>query len=90
MEDRAPIAVSYTHLDVYKRQDFDLLAEGSHRVIVFAFLPVGAAQSVVGVFIVGIDLDLFLERRDGVIVLPNAQVGRGQQIPCLLYTSRCV
>ena len=85
-----PVTVSYTHLDVYKRQEYPVaVVEGHNNATVIAFYdylkgPQAAeifnqfgGNTIFGQFV----LDIIFRQ------LRNRDI---QLITCLLYTSRCV
>ena len=72
------MAVSYTHLDVYKRQE--LL--GAIRLPNDAFKKNAGAEVVSDI--------IFLQKRDRPLDIVPEWTQIGQMEDCLLYTSRCV
>ena len=92
-----PTSVSYTHLDVYKRQAlrFDALGDAFLHLILpaltLASYPTGVAMRLTRSAMIEI-----LERRHIAAVralgLPSGRILFGHALPnaCLLYTSRCV
>ena len=85
----APGAVSYTHLDVYKRQELNmaLALQDAGRFRINVFKQRGEAVSYT-------HLDVY--KRQAMLELPSAdglaKPGAKAALPrvCLLYTSRCV
>ena len=71
------IAVSYTHLDVYKRQAPMLLASQMNADFGWMIL-IGLCAAIPGMIIAGPLWGNFISRYVEL------------HIPCLLYTSRCV
>src|ERR1700677_1765146 len=73
-----PLGIHGAQIGVGKlveRIDLELFVEGGGCVVVFAILPVGAAQIVVGEFVVGIYFRLLLQGCNGCIVIVNGKVG---------------
>ena len=75
--------VSYTHLDVYKRQGLDIEHGGAR-------LATEVAHPAIEVGFGG-EVDAVLERDvDHAVIGRDIEGHPGRQRPCLLYTSRCV
>ena len=83
-EEHGPLTVSYTHLDVYKRQVIpwsNVMQPATTRPVSYTHLDVYKRQH---------------QRRGGPVVVPVVgehdarEETQGQDVTCLLYTSRCV
>src|SRR5208282_294182 len=70
--------------ELVERIDLNLLVEGGYGVGILALLPVGTAESIVGVLVVGIDFNLLVESGDGVVILAHPQISRSEDIPDVL------
>ena len=67
--------------ELIQRIIFQLLVEGLRRLIVFTFLPIDPPEIVVGILVVGIDLDLLLKRCDGLIILASREIDEPEIVP---------
>ena len=87
--------VSYTHLDVYKRQVVaGAFGEGHAQYEQADQQSASFRPGVPRVMLFGVSILVCGARREKAPNLPrntrSDQGGDGQQVPCLLYTSRCV
>ena len=87
------VAVSYTHLDVYKRQHLahrirKEARAGDNIVLRITFLGENATAPVISRLsaIVGVDVNILAGRIDAIAGQPFGSL----LVSCLLYTSRCV